>query len=122
MLNGEAKVEKRGGSQVVKLDSKKYVELGREKTDKIFTILVEFGDKVDTTTLVDREDGRRTSSSRCTAASRGPLQQPDSQAGPCERQRPRAPGLRRPQRLQAPRRPPLGASCLVHASQPCLAP
>ena len=26
----------------------KYVELGREKTDKIFTILVEFGDKVDT--------------------------------------------------------------------------
>ncbi|MFE2556869.1 immune inhibitor A [Streptomyces sp. NBC_00090] len=56
VLNGEAKVESRNGSKVVKLDSKKYVELGREKTDKIFTILVEFGDKVDNTTLVDRED------------------------------------------------------------------
>ncbi|MET9673334.1 immune inhibitor A domain-containing protein [Streptomyces sp. NPDC006482] len=56
VLNGDAKVESRNGSKVVKLDSKKYVELGREKTDKIFTILVEFGDKVDTTTLVDRED------------------------------------------------------------------
>ncbi|OKJ69735.1 immune inhibitor A domain-containing protein [Streptomyces sp. CB02261] len=56
VLSGEAKVESRGGSQVVKLDSKKYVELGREKTDKIFTILVEFGDKVDTTTLVNRAD------------------------------------------------------------------
>lgn len=56
VLNGDAKVESRNGSKVVKLDSKKYVELGREKTDKIFTILVEFGDKVDNTTLVDRED------------------------------------------------------------------
>ncbi|MFF2778271.1 immune inhibitor A domain-containing protein [Streptomyces sp. NPDC058052] len=56
VLNGEAKVENRGGSKVVKLDAKKYVELGREKTDKIFTILVEFGDQVDTTTLVDRKD------------------------------------------------------------------
>jgi immune inhibitor A len=35
------------GSKVVKLDDGKYVELAREKTDKIFTILVEFGDKVD---------------------------------------------------------------------------
>ncbi|MFF5971714.1 immune inhibitor A domain-containing protein [Streptomyces sp. NPDC012769] len=56
VLSGETKVERRNGSQVVKLDSKKYVELGREKTDKIFTILVEFGDQVDTTTLVDRKD------------------------------------------------------------------
>jgi len=56
VLNGDAKVENRGGSQVVKLGAKKYVELGREKTDKIFTILVEFGDQVDNTTLVDRKD------------------------------------------------------------------
>ncbi|MFE9019168.1 immune inhibitor A domain-containing protein [Streptomyces sp. NPDC007808] len=50
VISGEAKVTKREGSQVVKLKSKKgdskYVELGREKTDKIFTILVEFGDKI----------------------------------------------------------------------------
>lgn len=49
-------MERRGASKVVKLDDKKYVELGREKTDKIFTILVEFGDKVDNETLVDRKD------------------------------------------------------------------
>ncbi|MEV6751830.1 immune inhibitor A domain-containing protein [Streptomyces sp. NPDC051214] len=53
VIEGDAKVQKRGGSQVVKLDDKKYVELGREKTDKIFTILVEFGDKVDDTTMFD---------------------------------------------------------------------
>ncbi|GGJ87642.1 protease [Streptomyces camponoticapitis] len=53
VLSGDAKIMKRGGSQVVKLDDKKYVELGREKTDKIFTILVEFGDEVDDTTTYD---------------------------------------------------------------------
>ncbi|MFD5703392.1 immune inhibitor A domain-containing protein [Streptomyces lasiicapitis] len=53
VVAGDAKVQKRGGSNVVKLDDKKYVELGREKTDKIFTILVEFGDKVDDTTMYD---------------------------------------------------------------------
>ncbi|MGC9536251.1 immune inhibitor A domain-containing protein [Streptomyces sp. UG1] len=50
VISGKSKVKKRGGSQVVELKSKKgdskYVELGREKTDKIFTILVEFGDKI----------------------------------------------------------------------------
>ncbi|MET8576440.1 immune inhibitor A domain-containing protein [Streptomyces sp. NPDC005012] len=50
VLAGEASVEKKGDSKVVKLDSKKgkskYVELGREKTDKIFTVLVEFGDQI----------------------------------------------------------------------------
>ncbi|MFD6418844.1 immune inhibitor A domain-containing protein [Streptomyces sp. NPDC060194] len=56
VISGDKAVVKRDGSKVVKLDDKKYVELGREKTDKIFTILVEFGDKVDDTTLVDRED------------------------------------------------------------------
>jgi immune inhibitor A len=53
VISGDAEVEKRGGSQVVKLDSKKYVELGREKTDKIFTILAEFADTVDATTTYD---------------------------------------------------------------------
>ncbi|MER6910602.1 immune inhibitor A domain-containing protein [Streptomyces sp. NPDC000594] len=53
VISGESTVQKRGASQVVKLDKGKYVELGREKTDKIFTILLEFGDKVDNTTLHD---------------------------------------------------------------------
>ncbi|MFJ7078154.1 immune inhibitor A domain-containing protein [Streptomyces sp. NPDC098781] len=50
LISGRTKAKKRDGSQVVELKSKKgdskYVELGREKTDKIFTILVEFGDKI----------------------------------------------------------------------------
>ncbi|NEA61655.1 immune inhibitor A domain-containing protein [Streptomyces sp. SID12488] len=51
VISGEATAKNRNGSQVVQLKSGKgkgkYVELGREKTDKIFTILVEFGDQVD---------------------------------------------------------------------------
>ncbi|MFG2134096.1 immune inhibitor A domain-containing protein [Streptomyces sp. NPDC048751] len=51
VISGKAKVKDRAGSKVVQLKSakgdSKYVELGREKTDKIFTILVEFGNKVD---------------------------------------------------------------------------
>ncbi|GAA2273754.1 immune inhibitor A [Streptomyces hawaiiensis] len=51
VISGDATVKNRDGSKVVQLKSKKgkskYVELGREKTDKIFTILVEFGDRVD---------------------------------------------------------------------------
>ncbi|MEU3476654.1 immune inhibitor A domain-containing protein [Streptomyces sp. NPDC033754] len=73
VLNGDAKIESRGGSKVVKLDSKKYVELGREKTDKIFTILVEFGDKVDNTTLVDREDDDTTELKPKYGGEPGPL-------------------------------------------------
>ncbi|MER5882841.1 immune inhibitor A domain-containing protein [Streptomyces sp. NPDC001941] len=53
VLSGKAKPESRNGSKVVRLGDKKYVELGRERTDKIFTILVEFGNKVDDTTLYD---------------------------------------------------------------------
>ncbi|MFI6873104.1 immune inhibitor A domain-containing protein [Streptomyces sp. NPDC050400] len=58
VLAGKAKVEEKNGSKVVRLGGgkSKYVELGRERTDKIFTILTEFGDKVDNTTLVDRLD------------------------------------------------------------------
>ncbi|MGY1500445.1 immune inhibitor A domain-containing protein [Streptomyces sp. QTS52] len=51
VISGEATAKNRNGSQVVQLKSGKgkgkYVELGREKTDKIFTILVEFGDQID---------------------------------------------------------------------------
>ncbi|MES4908030.1 MULTISPECIES: immune inhibitor A domain-containing protein [unclassified Streptomyces] len=53
VISGDAKADRRGASQVVKLGKGKYVELAREKTDKIFTILVEFGDKVDDTTMYD---------------------------------------------------------------------
>ncbi|WP_187285162.1 immune inhibitor A domain-containing protein [Streptomyces sp. OR43] len=53
VISGDKKVSERSGSKVVKLDDKKYVELGREKTDKIFTVLVEFGDQVDNTTMFD---------------------------------------------------------------------
>ncbi|NGN69148.1 M6 family metalloprotease domain-containing protein [Streptomyces sp. A7024] len=51
--DAEASTLQRGGSKVMKLDDGKYVELEREKTDKIFTVLVEFGDKVDDTTMYD---------------------------------------------------------------------
>ncbi|GEC09362.1 protease [Streptomyces spinoverrucosus] len=51
VISGKASVKDREGSKVVELKSRKgdskYVELGREKTDKIFTILVEFGDQID---------------------------------------------------------------------------
>ncbi|PNE42506.1 immune inhibitor A domain-containing protein [Streptomyces noursei] len=53
VISGDAKATERGGSKVVKLGKGKYVELAREKTDKIFTILVDFGDKVDDTTMYD---------------------------------------------------------------------
>ncbi|MET9498209.1 immune inhibitor A domain-containing protein [Streptomyces sp. NPDC006552] len=56
VLQGKSKVQEKHGSKVVDLGRGKYVELGRERTDKIFTILTEFGDKVDNTTLVDRAD------------------------------------------------------------------
>ena len=62
VLNGEAKAEKRGASTVVKVGEKgrtknsrerlnakgkvdQYVELAREKTDKIFVVLAEFGNE-----------------------------------------------------------------------------
>ncbi|MGW1984292.1 immune inhibitor A domain-containing protein [Streptomyces collinus] len=51
LIAGKVKAKDRNGSKVVQLKSKKgdskYVELSREKTDKIFTILVEFGDQTD---------------------------------------------------------------------------
>ena len=50
VLAGDAKVEKRGASEVVNVGRSaeapaedQYVELAREKTDKIFVILAEFG-------------------------------------------------------------------------------
>ncbi|WNI15703.1 immune inhibitor A domain-containing protein [Actinacidiphila sp. ITFR-21] len=58
VVSGEAAVQQRGASKVVQLGGgkgkkSKYVELGREKTDKIFTILAEFGNQVDGTTTYD---------------------------------------------------------------------
>ncbi|MFI8183044.1 immune inhibitor A domain-containing protein [Actinacidiphila glaucinigra] len=47
VISGKSKVEERGSSDVVKLGRNKYVELAREKTDKIFVILAEFGGKTD---------------------------------------------------------------------------
>ncbi|AJP02219.1 protease [Streptomyces cyaneogriseus subsp. noncyanogenus] len=51
VISGQAAVREREGSKVVQLKggkgAGKYVELGREKTDRIFTILVEFGDRTD---------------------------------------------------------------------------
>ncbi|MER7750672.1 immune inhibitor A domain-containing protein [Kitasatospora sp. NPDC097643] len=50
LLAGTAQVEEHGGGSSIKLGKDKYVELARERTDKIFTILVDFGDQVDNTT------------------------------------------------------------------------
>ncbi|MBV2354391.1 immune inhibitor A [Streptomyces sp. J2-1] len=57
LIDGKAKAQERNGSKVVQLKGAKgkngkkgdgkFVELSREKTDKIFTILVEFGDQTD---------------------------------------------------------------------------
>jgi immune inhibitor A len=54
VLNGEATVTTKGGSSVVKLEGNarrgerdRYVELAREKTDKIFVVLAEFGNQRD---------------------------------------------------------------------------
>ena len=48
VIAGDAKVRRRGASKVVKVaranGEDQYVELAREKTDKIFVILAEFGD------------------------------------------------------------------------------
>ncbi|MFF3599771.1 immune inhibitor A domain-containing protein [Kitasatospora indigofera] len=50
MVAGTATVERHGGGEAVRLGQNEYVELARERTDRIFTVLVEFGDQVDTTT------------------------------------------------------------------------
>jgi immune inhibitor A len=55
VINGDLKVQRRNGSKVAKVGKARkpgagpavdqYVELGREKTDKIFVILAEFGNQ-----------------------------------------------------------------------------
>ncbi len=55
LVNGTATVEQRGTSTAVRLGDGQYVELARQRTDRIFTVLVEFGDQVDTTTTHDGE-------------------------------------------------------------------
>lgn len=47
VIAGDLAVKDSGRSKVAKLSNGRYVELSREKTDKIFVILAEFGDKVD---------------------------------------------------------------------------
>ncbi len=47
MLRGEAQVERRGHSDVVRVAKGEYAQLSMEKTDKIFTILTAFGDDTD---------------------------------------------------------------------------
>nr|WP_312892900.1 immune inhibitor A domain-containing protein [Allostreptomyces psammosilenae] len=46
LASGEAEVERSAQSRRVRLDDGKYVELGREATDRIFVILAEFDDQV----------------------------------------------------------------------------
>ncbi|MFG2819958.1 immune inhibitor A domain-containing protein [Kitasatospora sp. NPDC048365] len=50
LMAGTAVVEQHGAGSSVRLGPEKYVELARERTDRIFTVLVEFGDRVDTAT------------------------------------------------------------------------
>ncbi|MGH3487777.1 MAG: immune inhibitor A domain-containing protein, partial [Actinopolymorphaceae bacterium] len=47
VLRGEAKVERRGQSDVVRMAKGDYAQVSMEKTDKIFTILTAFGDQTD---------------------------------------------------------------------------
>ncbi|MEQ7008162.1 immune inhibitor A domain-containing protein [Actinopolymorpha sp. B17G11] len=47
VLRGEAKVERRGHSDVVRMAKGDYAQVSMEKTDKIFTILTAFGDQTD---------------------------------------------------------------------------
>ena len=103
MLNGKAKVEKRGASTVVNLGKgtsakngakasqvpvDQYVELAREKTDKIFVVLAEFGnDRHPNYPDQDTDPGHpgpdHVRTARCTTRSRaGPLdRQLDGLAG-----------------------------------------
>ncbi|MFC9328910.1 immune inhibitor A domain-containing protein [Kitasatospora sp. NPDC057015] len=54
LVAGTATVERHGAGSSVRLGDGRYVELARQRTDRIFTVLVEFGDQVDgTTTLPD---------------------------------------------------------------------
>ncbi|GGO89226.1 protease [Wenjunlia tyrosinilytica] len=53
LVSGDARITRRGASKSVKLGKGKYVEFDRQKTDKIFTVLVQFGDTVDSTTMYD---------------------------------------------------------------------
>ncbi len=47
VVNGQAKVQQRGGSQAVKIAPGQWVEYGVEETAQLFSILIEFGDQVD---------------------------------------------------------------------------
>ncbi|MQA06331.1 MAG: M6 family metalloprotease domain-containing protein [Streptosporangiales bacterium] len=47
LLRGDAKLMRRGDSRVVKLGKNRYAEMQAPKTDQLFNLLCEFGDKTD---------------------------------------------------------------------------
>ncbi|NYI06250.1 immune inhibitor A domain-containing protein [Allostreptomyces psammosilenae] len=53
LLAGEATLERHGTSRSVSLGDGKFVEMAHERTDRIFAVLVEFGDRVDDETMWD---------------------------------------------------------------------
>ena len=88
VLAGKLKVQQRGASEVAKVGrttaakgqpaEDQYVELAREKTDKIFVVLAEFGNQrdprypdQDTDPNTARADAGSTA--RCTTRSRSPI-------------------------------------------------
>ena len=103
VLKGTKKVEKRGASTVVNLGKAdqapgaslkkggkaakaakdQYVELSREKTDKVFVVLAEFGNQRHPS-YPDKD--HRPRPSRARRRFNGPLHQPDPAAGPQRRQ------------------------------------
>ena len=87
VLNGEATPVQRGASTVVKLSDKggqdaQYVELARETTDRIFVILVEFGN----TRHPYYPDQDTNADDPGPGAVRRPARQPDPGARPRRRQ------------------------------------
>ena len=108
VVAGQATVQQIGASKVVQLGSgkgkkSKYVELGREKTDKIFTILAEFGDQVDSTTTYDPDgpDGPEAPVTKYGGTA-GPGAQHHRQARPGHRQQHRLAGRLQPGALPGP--------------------
>jgi len=47
VIRGQAEVQRRGSSDVVRLSKGDFAQLSMEKTDRIFTILTSFGDQID---------------------------------------------------------------------------
>ena len=113
VINGQAKPEQRNGSTVVKLGTKaagakggksaksakarvdQYVELGREKTDRIFVVLAEFGNE----RHPDYPDKDTGAEHPRPGHLRGPAAQRDPGAGPIGGQLHRLAGRLQPEAL-----------------------